>query len=144
MENLSIRPLQSTDIEHIVPLTQQLNPDMDSSLLKERHLAMFEFSHYHCFGLFLEEELIGLASAWLFVKLYSGQQVELDNVIIDQTYQSKGFGAYFINALEAWAKEQGCQTVELNTYAQNTASHKFYYRHGYVIKGYHFLKRIKD
>ena len=43
---------------------------------------------------------------------------------------------------ENWAKENDCKTIELNSYVQNSKSHKFYYNLGYAILGFHFQKKI--
>ena len=104
---------------------------------------MFEFDNYQCFGLFENRKLIGVTSGWVTVRLYSGRQLEIDNVIIDPSLQSKGFGKAFMEEIEAWAKSNACKTIELNTYTQNHKSHKFYYNQGFRILGFHFQKEIE-
>ncbi|WP_025742006.1 GNAT family N-acetyltransferase [Aquimarina pacifica] len=140
MQHLTVKLLQKEELDDIISLTQHLNPNREISTLKKRHLEMFAFDNYQCFGLFEKAQLIGVSSSWMTVRLYSGKQLEVDNVIIDPTIHSKGYGAFFLNYIENWAKEQGCESVELNTYVQNSKSHKFYFRQGYIILGYHFQK----
>ncbi len=139
---LEVRAVGLADIEALLPLAMTLNPHLSKEVLQERFEALFEQSSYHCFGLFEEGTLIGMAGAWLNVRLYSGWQVEIDNVIVAEKNRSGGKGQYFLNWLEAWAKAQGCQTLELNTYVQNSRSHKFYFQNGYAILGYHFQKKL--
>jgi GNAT superfamily N-acetyltransferase len=103
---------------------------------------MFSFPTYYCFGIFLDKKLIGISSAWITVRLYSGKQLEVDNVVINQNIQSKGYGRLFFEFIENWAKENNCKTIELNTYVQNARSHKFYFGLGYKILGFHFQKQI--
>ena len=76
--------------------------------------------------------------------MYCGKQLEVDNVFILPEYQSSGYGAVFFDHIEDWAKENHCNTVELNTYVENTRSHKFYFKEGYTILGYHFWKDLKN
>ena len=104
---------------------------------------MFTFHNYKCFGFFEENKLIGVSSGWLSVRLYSDKQLEIDNLIVDPEIQSKGYGKLFLNEIELWAKKEGCKTIELNTYVQNTRSHKFYFNQGFHILGYHFQKELK-
>ncbi len=142
MQHTKIRMLTVDYLKDITKLTQQLNPDTSISVLQERQKQMFTFDNYRCFGIFNEEKLVGLSSGWILVKLYSGKQLEVDNLIIDNSIQSKGFGKVFLNYIEDWAKQNNCKTVELNTYVQNNKSHKFYFNQGYRILGFHFEKQL--
>ena len=77
-------------------------------------------------------------------RLYSGKQLEVDNVIIDNKIQSKGFGSKFFEEIERWAYSNDFNTVELKTYLENDRSHKFYFNRGYKILGFHFQKHIRS
>lgn len=142
MAELELKKLSIENIEDLLVLTCHLNPEMPIETLRERQTAMFEFQHYNCFGVFEKERLIGVASGWVTVRLYSGRQLEIDNVIVDPSIQSKGYGAQFMHLLEAWAKENKCETVELNTYFLNGRSHKFYLNHNFQMLGFHFQKQL--
>ena len=142
MLQTSIALLKEDAIEKVVELTQQLNTTKTKAYLLEKHQEMFKYNGYHCFGLLYNKELIGVCSGWSTVKLYSGKQLELDNVIIDSNFQSKGFGKLFVEQIEAWAQENNYKTMELNTYVANGRSHKFYFNQGFEIIGYHFQKKI--
>jgi len=103
---------------------------------------MFQLENYHCFGFYDGEKLVGLSSGWITVRLYSGKQLEVDNVIIHTDERSKGYGKVFLRLLEDWAITNDCQTIELNTYVGNSRSHKFYFNEGYTILGFHFQKHL--
>lgn len=141
-ETIAVRLLQKEDSTAITTLTRALNPELAESLLLERQNQMFEWDTYRCFGFYVNDQLIGVSSGWITIRLYSGKQLELDNVIIQSTQQSKGYGHQFLSQMEAWALENACETLELNTYVHNSRSHKFYFNEGYQILGFHFQKRI--
>lgn len=144
MEDLIICKLLTVDdIHEISNLGQQSNPKLTLDEIQEFQKEMFDFPTYYCFGMFLGKKLIGVSSGWLTVRLYSGKQLELDNVIVDYKFQSKGYGKQLFEVIEVWAKEKGCKTIELNTYVQNVRSHKFYYSLGYSILGFHFHKKLE-
>lgn len=88
---------------------------------------MFTHKTNTCFGLFLKETLIGVTSGWTTTKLYSGKQLEIDNVVIDMKHRSKSYGKYFEEAICKWCKEKG---------------YKFYFNQWYEIIGYHFEKEL--
>ena len=140
--NLSFKLLKNDSINQISILGQKLNPKLTLEKVKEYQKEMFNFHNYRCFGLFLDDKIIGISSGWITVRLYSGKQLEVDNVIIDNNLQSKGYGKKLFEFIEKWAKENSCKTIELNTYVQNSKSHKFYYNLGYSILGFHFWKHI--
>jgi hypothetical protein len=136
------RILTKNDIEDIAILGQQLNPRLTLEQIRTYLLQMFDFETYRCFGVFLNDKLIGISSAWTTVRLYSGKQLEVDNVVIDSSQQSRGLGKMLFEFIENWAKKNEYKTIELNTYVQNSKSHKFYYNLGYSILGFHFWKHI--
>jgi hypothetical protein len=136
------RILTKNDIEDMAILGQQLNPRLTLEQIRTYLLQMFDFKTYRCFGVFLNDKLIGISSAWTTVRLYSGKQLEVDNVVIDSSQQSRGLGKMLFEFIENWAKKNEYKTIELNTYVQNSKSHKFYYNLGYSILGFHFWKHI--
>ncbi len=137
---INFKLLTSEDIPNIALLGQQLNPKLTLKEIHEYLRDMFEFPTYYCFGLFLEDRLIGVSSGWITIRLYCGKQLEVDNVIIDNRLQSKGYGDLFFKFIDDWALKNDCKTIELNTYVQNARSHKFYFNSGYTILGFHFQK----
>jgi|TARA_B110000908_G_scaffold142789_1_gene171245 hypothetical protein len=137
-----LKILSHKNIDQIVELTTQLNPNLNISVLKERHYEMFNFKNHTCFGFYKKGKLIGVISGWITVRLYSGKQIEIDNVIIDKNYQSKGYGESFTKEIELWAKEHNCLSIELNTYLENCRSHQFYFKQGFKILGFHFQKPL--
>ena len=141
-EELTFEILTVENIAEISVLGQQLNPKMTLEQIQNLLKEMFTLSTYRCFGLFLNKKLVGISSGWITVRFYSGKQLEVDNVTIENSLQSKGLGKQFFDFIENWAKENGCETIELNTYVQNSKSHKFYFNLGYSILGFHFWKHI--
>lgn len=141
-DKIDCRIVNIEDLEAISILGLQLNPKLTLAETKAYFLQMFPFDTYTCFGVFINDKLVGISSGWTTVRLYSGKQLEVDNVIIDSAVQSKGVGKLLFEFIESWAKEKDYKTIELNTYVQNSRSHKFYFNLGYSILGFHFWKHI--
>lgn len=141
-QNLQVKLVEDTTSENITFLLQQLNPQLELALIKKRQKEMFQFDNYICFGLYLNDTLIGITCAWIMVRIYCGKQIEIDNVILDSNHQSKGYGNVLLNYIEKWAIDNDCETIELNTYVQNSRSHKFYFNNDYKILGFHFQKKL--
>lgn len=141
-EKIEFKILSIKELNEISVLGQQLNSKLTLEQIQLYLSQMFEQPNYICFGVYLNEKLIGISSGWTTVRFYSGKQLEVDNVIIDSHVQSKGIGKQFFQFIENWAKENDYKTIELNTYVQNSKSHKFYFNLGYSILGFHFWKNI--
>ncbi len=131
------------DVIHtVIPLVEKLNDyKINADILKQRFSEMIT-QNYECAGIYDKENLIGVCGLWFCTRHYAGKSIEIDHVYIDAAYRSKGLGKAFFQWIYKYAKLKGCNTVELNTYATNYASHKFYYNEGFDILGYHFVKKL--
>jgi GNAT superfamily N-acetyltransferase len=139
---MEFRELSRDDTAAIIPLANQLHPTIDAEIIGGYLAEMFNLPTYHCFGLWDEEKLVAMSNGWITVRFYSGKQLEVDNVIVDPELRSTGIGKYFFRCIHNWGVEHDCNTVELNTFVQNSKSHKFYFNEGYAILGFHFQKAL--
>lgn len=139
---ISICIIETKEIFTILPLIQKLgNYSVSEELLKERLLEMTQ-QNYECLGVYDADKLIGVCGLWFQTRHYAGRSMEMDHVIIDDTYRSHGIGKMMIDFVIDYAKKKSCNWVELNSYVHNFPSHKFFYNQGFVAKGYHFVKEL--
>ncbi|MFC1749523.1 GNAT family N-acetyltransferase [Pseudomonadota bacterium] len=137
---MALEILTNEHIVDILPIVAAVNSRVDKAELEARLNEMFSYDNYICFGFFDNAELIAVTSGWALTKLYSGKQLELDNVAVIEEKRSQGVGQKLTAMVEQWAKERGYISVELNSYVTNARSHKFYFNQGYTVIGYHFQK----
>jgi|TARA_B110000483_G_scaffold34548_1_gene42142 hypothetical protein len=134
--------IQKEFISEIIPLIQEFTDNkFPNDILEIRFNEMF-IQNYECIGVFKGDMLIGLCGLWFQTRHYAGKSCEPDHVYIQPEYQGLGLGNKMFDYVEKYCKEKGCESLELNTYVQNTSSHKFYYNLGYKILGYHFFKDL--
>lgn len=139
---VQFKQLNSNHIDAIVDIMLRFSDTIVSKeILLSRFKDMFT-ENYECFGVFNAEELIGVCGVWYMTRHYSGKSAELDHVYLNEDYRSQGLGKKFMNWLYNYLKNNGKETVELNTYVTNHPSHKFYYNEDFKILGYHFLKKL--
>lgn len=139
---ISILIIEAEKILSILPLLQKLgNHSVSEAVLKERLLEMAQ-QNYECLGVYDADVLIGTCGLWLQTRHYAGRSLEIDHVIIDESYRGKGVGKKLMEFVYNYARSKSCNWVELNTYVHNFPSHKFYYNQGFVAKGYHFVKEL--
>jgi ribosomal protein S18 acetylase RimI-like enzyme len=89
-------------------------------------------------------ETIALAGFWIATKLWCGRYLELDNVIVHPNHRSKGIGKIITEHLVQKAIDNHCTMAVLDAYTTNFAAQKFYMNHGFVPKGFHFVKYLKE
>lgn len=139
---LAFNKILKEEIPQILPLVQRLMENQFSDeILLERYREMFG-QNYECFGIYLDNELVGVFGLWFMTRHYAGRSCEPDHIYIDDAHQNKGIGKKLFEFIYSYAAEKGCETSELNSYVSNYRSHKFYLNEGFVIKGYHFLKKL--
>jgi GNAT superfamily N-acetyltransferase len=137
---MKIVKLGPEDFHKILPLAVELNPDIKPDVISQRLHDMLHSSNYLCFGGYLDDELVGVCGAWVTVRLYSGKQIELDNGIVKASLRSQGFGKAFLEFIQNRAIENGCNSIELNSYVTNALGHKFYFGNDFKISAFHFQK----
>ncbi len=138
---MTFRILKFEEYPTMLPLLQELNPKTDRKLLLER-LSQMNSDSYECLGAFDGGKLIGICGMWFCVKVYTGLQMEIDNVAVDPAMRSQKVGAKMMEWVYNYARKKGCYSVELNTYVGNSRSHKFYMNEGFRILGFHMQKVV--
>ncbi len=141
METIDFKFIPSENILQILPLVKQLNKSTSNEVLTERIQEM-STQNYKCIGIFLKDQLIGISGLWFLTRHYCGKTIEPDHVIISKEYRNKGFGKKLFEWIYNYAQNIGYEATELNTYIENTKSHRFYENEGYKKLGYHYLKKF--
>jgi GNAT superfamily N-acetyltransferase len=95
--------------------------------------------NYGQVGIFDGSECLGMTGYWIGSKLWCGKYMELDNVVIEKKYRSKGIGEQLFSYMEDKAKNENCAMMALDTYSTNFKAHKFFYSQGFVPRGFHFI-----
>jgi ribosomal protein S18 acetylase RimI-like enzyme len=120
-------------------LIQQLYPDY--TLEKYEDLLAAMIPHNYKQIIVVENGItIGLAGFWIGTKLWSGKYLEMDNVVVHEDFRSNGIGSIMTNYLNQKAIDEDCKMIVLDAFSTNFGAHKFYMNHGFVPKGFHFIK----
>lgn len=140
--SLTFKLIPPDDILSIVPLLKELDENsVSEAVLNERILEMSQ-QNYECLGIYDVDQLIGICGMWFQTRHYAGKSLEIDHVIVTQSQRDRGIGKLLMTYIHSYASSKNCKWIELNTYVDNYASHRFYYNHGFDAKGYHFVKKL--
>ena len=141
VNSFTFRELKAAEMPILFPLIKQLNKSITR---RQFNIFLKEAldGGYRCFGYFHGQKLVGACGAWVMTRFWSGKFMEIDNLVVDQGQRNDGIGKLLLDAVEAVAKKEGCQMLLAASYTHNTASHRFYFREKYIIRGFVFTKEI--
>src|ERR1700739_2616936 len=129
------------EMEQMAGLIKELTPDLTMDSYKKMLVEMIPHNYFQV-AVFDGEKAIAVSGYWLATKIYCGKYLEIDNFVVAKEYRSQSIGKLLINWMLNEAKESNCQTVLLDAYVENFKAHKFYYREGFIARGFHYLKRL--
>ncbi len=76
------------------------------------------------------------------MKYYSGKHLEPDHVYIKPEFRNNGIGKQLNGWLVQYARQQGCEAIELNCYMENEGGQRFWQDNGYNVIGLHYSKTM--
>lgn len=83
-------------------------------------------------------EVCSVAGFRILENLASGRVLYVDDLVSDQNARSRGHGARLLRWLIDLAREEGCQTLELDSGVHRADAHRFYFTHRMTISSFHF------
>lgn len=129
-------------LEHI-SIMQQLYP----KLTEEKYEIMLKKmlpKVYFQVAVYLENKCIAISGIWIGTKIWCGDYIELDNIVVHQDYRSSGAGKLIFDYIQQKALDLNCTMMSLDSYTSNFKAHKFFYNQGYGPKGFHFVKVLNS
>lgn len=83
-------------------------------------------------------------SVWRIVEnTYEGRRLYVDDLVSDEENRSRGAGKVLLGWLEEKAVALGCDVLSLDSGAQRSRAHRFYFREGMHIASFCFRKALK-
>ncbi len=87
-----------------------------------------------------DDAVLGLAVYRWHENTFDGLKFYIDDLVTDEARRSEGVGHALIAHLEEVARKLGAGGLVLDSGAQRTQAHKFYFREGFVIPAFNFKK----
>ena len=139
---MELKIIPADQIATVIPLVKIMaNDNFSDAVLLQRFKEMTT-QNYECVGVYVDQQLIAVAGMWFCTRHYSGRSVEVDHVCVDNAIRNQGIGTKLMEWIQTYVKKKGCETIELNTYIENSLSQDFYSRQGFKKLGFHYLKSI--
>lgn len=142
IDDITVRELATDELPRILPLIEKHNAKIEPSELRRRLEVMIPHG-YHCIAAFEKDHIVGVAGYWLGARFYCGEFMDVDNVVVEESLRSRGIGLKLMDWLHKKSRELGCKVVVLDSYVTFVGAHKFYFRQGYEILGFHFSRKVE-
>ncbi len=127
-----------SEVRSCYPLMQQLRPHLASEqefLLRWQHQSV---QGYRLLALWNATQPVGLAGFRVQDNLVHGRFVYVDDLVIDASCRSRGYGKILVDELKAEGKLLGCSSLLLDAAMSNSLGHRFYYRQGLLVTALRF------
>lgn len=142
---MKLQVLSTEQLVEIVELLAYLNPSVSSEVLRERYEKIVRnHPNYFLIGAIVGDRLVGISGVWKGTKIWCGDFMEIDNLVVHPDYRSRGVATTLMKRIEVMAKEQNCNIIVLDSYTNNHSSHRLYYQQGGEIWGFHFVKPLQE
>jgi glucosamine-phosphate N-acetyltransferase len=66
----------------------------------------------------------------------------VDEMVVDEGHRGRGIGSQILDHLTAWARDHGCDRIELDSAFHREAAHAFYERRGFRSYAYLYSKSL--
>lgn len=143
MKKIEIRELNSREEMMLAyPLVRQMYEKMDVTTYVTYIDEMIQVNNFKMIGAFLDGKIIGASGYWVLLMLYCGRYIQTSNLVVDKEYRSIGVGKSLLDHIEKIGRKLNCHKVVLDSYTENKKSHSLYYREGFYIRGFHFMKDL--
>lgn len=139
---MEFKIIPAYQIATVIPLVKIMAKDNFSDAVLLQRFKEMTTQNYECVGVYVDQQLIAVAGMWFCTRHYSGRSVEVDHVCVDNAIRNQGIGTKLMEWIQTYVKKKGCETIELNTYIENSLSQDFYSRQGFKKLGFHYLKSI--
>ena len=125
------------EILNCYPIMVQLHP----GLTEEEFLAQVQRQAKEGYRLaYLKDDgaIRAVAGFRLQEMLSRGRFLYIDDLVTDEGARSHGYGSALFAWLVRYARDQGCQRIELDSGVHRHEAHRFYFAQGMHISSYHF------
>jgi len=103
---------------------------------------MMARNNFKMVGAFLGDKLVGVSGYWILRMLYCGRYIQVSSFIVEEEKRGLGIGQKILKELQKIGRELGCEKIILDSFTENKKSHPLYFREGFHIRGFHFMKDL--
>lgn len=141
--HVQIRQAAIGDANDVAKLLTELGYPTEAAAARELIAIATADAEQTVLLLDVDGTVYGLAALVSFFYFHQGKRIaRLSSLVVNDIARGQGLGRRLLRAAEAWAKERGCQQIELTSSSKRERAHAFYLREGYVQSSYRFVRVV--
>ena len=86
---------------------------------------------------------MGVAVYRIYENTFDGVHLYVDDLVSDEARRSEGVGRALMKHLQTVARRADCQRLTLDSGLQRGKAHKFCFREGMTVEGFHFRMQCR-
>jgi GNAT superfamily N-acetyltransferase len=141
-----VRECRADDFDGIVALLRQLWPDKPFDLVSLRNLFGLSLAADWQINLcaVCDQRAVGFGALTIKSNLLWSETLigQVDEMVVDEAYRGRGIGTQILDHLISWARERGCNRIQLNTAIHRKDAHAFYEHRGFQRRAYFYSKPL--
>jgi GNAT superfamily N-acetyltransferase len=130
-------------LEAACVLLTQLYPERGLPRIREEIGRMLAQEGWRMVGIFDGEECVATMLVHVGHRMYCGKFIRMDSMVIDEDRRSAGLGKVLMDWVEKEGRRLNCDLLLLDSFVTNHNGHRFFFREGAQISGYHFTLALK-
>jgi len=133
----------TSDIALCFETYQELRPHLTDRLLFTQQVKHQQDEEgFHLSAIQEQNSIVACVGYRIMTTLAWGKIVYIDDLITRASCRGRGFGGRLLEHVDAFAKENGCVQVHLDSGYQRNAAHRVYLNHGFELACHHFAKKL--
>ena len=131
---MEVREIDVGDAAAVAELSRQLGYPYPAERVRVRISAIGASPNHRLLGAVAEGSgLVGFVHAARYELVFAEPKVSIQSLVVDERFRGAGVGTRLVNAVEAWAREQGLSAVRLSSRVERSEAHSFYLARGFRL-----------
>ncbi len=122
----------------VLDVLLQLRTQFDRASLSQQ-ISQQQGLGYQLVFIKSNDRILAVAGFRISENLAWGKHLYIDDFVTNGDCRSTGVGQHFMQWFKAYARQQGCQQIHLDSSVQRFKAHKFYLQQGFNIASHHFV-----
>ena len=140
-------------IEEIAPDDERLPAVFEVMRELRTHLSLEDFRRmyeeseaqgYRVAAVFEDDEPRAVAGYRVMTNLVSGRNLYVDDLVTAEKWRSHGYGQRLNDYLVQKAKDDDCNSIQLDSAVHRAEAHRFYFREHYRVASFHFVRMFDE
>ncbi|MBT4922741.1 MAG: GNAT family N-acetyltransferase [Rickettsiales bacterium] len=131
-----------SDILEFIPLFAEKYTDLTNSELIEYLISVSESNGYALLIASIDDKVVGMAAYHIGTMLYCGKFIQVTSLYVKSESRNQGVAHNLLTFIESDGVKQNCNNIVLDSFVTNKDAHEIYFKAGYEVKTYHFMKSL--